>query len=44
VIEEGKEIIEPLEDQETRDAKKQIYGVFKLPNWVGDRTDINAGG
>lgn len=38
VVEGGQEIKEPLLDPEAP-AVGEVYGVFRLPNWLGDRTD-----
>ena len=44
VAEDGKEVIEPLEDAETKAARAAVYGVFRLPGWLGDRTDKEGRG
>ena len=42
VVEDGQEIKEPLIDPEAP-AEDEVYGVFQLPNWLGDRTDKGGG-
>ena len=36
VAEDGTEIIEPIEEQD-KASRLNVYGVFKMPNWLGDR-------
>jgi hypothetical protein len=43
IAEDGEEIIEPIIDAETKAKNANVYGVFQLPAWIGDKTDKEGG-